>query len=270
MPKARPSVLRQLNAIGAALTVVLTCAAASAGETLDRVLAAKTLVLAVDEEYPPFASRNHAGELRGFDIDVARALAGRLGVTLKVITPGWNEIMAGDWLGRWDIAMGGLEAAAAQAAGLEAAAVYADAPAVLLVQQGGAAIAGPGDLRGKRVGVEAGSRYEAYLRNKMPDAEIIPFEIEPMAIDDLAKGNGAALDAVLLGLLAAQDAIGIGKAVEIAGPPLFSQPFVIVTEPSDPDFDARIAAAVEALRADSTLARLSVERLGIDAAPPAP
>lgn len=245
-------------------------AAADAGETLERVLAAKTLVLAVDEEYPPFASRNHAGEMAGFDIDVARALAERLGVTLKVVTPGWNEIIAGDWHGRWDIAMGGLEAAAAQEAGLQAAAVYADAPAVILVHRGAAAAAGSGDLQGKRVGVEAGSRYEAYLRRQIPAAEIVLFEIEPMAIDDLAKGNGAELAAVLLGLLAAQDAIGIGKAVEIAGPPLFSQPFVIAAGRDDPDFTAHIAAAVETLRVDGVLGRLSVEHLGIDAAPPAP
>ena len=99
-------------------------------------------------------------------------------------------------------------------------------------------------------------------------AEIIPFEIEPIAIDDLANGNGAALDAVLLGLLAAQDAIGIGKAVEIVGPPLFSQPFVMAAGTDDGDFAASIAAAVESLRADGTLARLSVAHLGIDAAPP--
>ncbi|MFM9842379.1 MAG: transporter substrate-binding domain-containing protein [Dongiaceae bacterium] len=245
-------------------------AAAAAGETLDRVLAAKTLVLAVDEEYPPFAARNYAGEMTGFDIDVARALAEHLGVTLKIVTPGWNEIVAGDWRGRWDIAMGGLETAAAREAGLAPAAVYADAPAVVLVHRGGAAVAGPGDLRGKRVGVEAGSRYEAHLQRAIPEAEIVPFEIEPMAIDDLANGNGMALDAVLLGLLAAQDAVGIGKAVQIAGPPLFSQPFVIAAEPGDPGFEARIAAAVEALRADGTLTRLSVDRLDIDAAPPAP
>jgi polar amino acid transport system substrate-binding protein len=252
------------------LTAVSTSGAAGAGETLDRVLAAKTLVLAVDEEYPPFASRNYAGEMTGIDIDVAQELAARLGVTLKVVAPGWSEIIAGEWQGRWDIAMGGLEAAAAQAAGLEAAAIYADAPAVILVQHGGAAIAGPGDLQGKRVGVEAGSRYEAYLEREIPGAEIVTFEIEPLAIDDLAKGNGAALDAVLLGLLAAQDAIGIGKAVEIAGPPLFSQPFVIAAGKGDPDFTARIAAAVEALRGDGTLARLSLEHLGVDTAPPAP
>ena len=257
----------QLIAISVALTAVLTSGAVKAGETLDRVLAAKTLVLAVDEEYPPFASRNHTGEMKGFDIDVARALAERLGVTLKVVTPGWNEISAGHWQGRWDIAMGGIEATTARDAGLEPAAVYADAPAVILVQRGAAVIAGPGDLPGKRVGVEAGSRYEAYLQREIPEAEIVPFEIEPLAIDDLAKGNGAALDAVLLGLLAAQDAIGIGKAVEIAGPPLFSQPFVIAAEQGDPDFEARIAAAMETLRADGALARLSVEHLGIDAAP---
>ena len=254
----------------AALGLAAISGATQAGETLERVLAARTLVLAVDEEYPPFASRNYAGEMKGFDIDVARALAARLGVALKVVTPGWNAIIAADWQDRWDIAMGGFEMAAAQNAGLRPTAVYADAPAVILVQHGGAVIASPGDLQGKRVGVETGSRYEAYLQNEIPEAEIVTFEIEPMAIDDLAKGNGAALDAVLLGLLAAQDAIGIGKAVEIAGPPLFSQPFVIAAERGDPDFEARIAAAVEALRADGTLARLSVEHLGVDTAPPAP
>jgi polar amino acid transport system substrate-binding protein len=254
----------------ASIGLAMFPAAAEAGETLDRVLGAKTLVLAVDEEYPPFASRNHEGEMRGFDIDVARALAERLGVTLSIVTPGWNEIIAGHWQGRWDIAMGGIEAATARDAGLAPAAVYADAPAVILVHRGAAVIAGPGDLPDKRVGVEAGSRYEAYLQREIPGAEIVAFEIEPLAIDDLAKGNGAALDAVLLGLLAAQDAIGIGKAVEIAGPPLFSQPFVIAAAQGDPDFEARIAAAVETLRADGRLARLSVEHLGVDAAPKAP
>jgi polar amino acid transport system substrate-binding protein len=253
----------------ASLGLATIPAAADAGETLERVLAAKTLVLAVDEEYPPFASRNHAGEMAGFDIDVGRALAERLGVTLKIITPGWNDIIVGDWRGRWDIAMGGLEAAAAQEAGLLPAAVYADAPAVILVRRGDAAIAGPGDLAGKRVGVEAGSRYEAYLQREMPTAEIVPFEIEPLAIDDLAKGGGAALDAVLIGLLAAQDAIGIGKAVEIAGLPLFSQPLVIAAGTGDSELAARVADAIDSMRTDGTLTRLSMEYLGIDATPPA-
>jgi polar amino acid transport system substrate-binding protein len=265
-PGTRPAAASLLVSIG---LVLIPAAAAEAGETLDRVLAAQTLVLAVDEEYPPFAARNSAGEMAGLDIDVARELAARLNVTLRVVTPGWNEILGAEWQGRWDIAMGGLEVAAAREAGLEPVAVYADAPAVILVQRGDKAVASPGDLQGKRVGVEAGSRYEAYLQREMPTAEIVPFEIEPLAIDDLAKGGGAALDAVLIGLLAAQDAIGIGKAVEIAGLPLFSQPLVIAAGTGDSELAARVADAIDSMRTDGTLTRLSMEYLGIDATPPA-
>jgi polar amino acid transport system substrate-binding protein len=267
------------RALAAGLAIGLGLALAHqgwAGETLDRVLAAKMLVLAVDEEYPPFSSRNHDGEMTGFDIDVARELATRLGVDLRIVTPGWNAIMAGDWQGRWDIAMGAIEPTAERGAVLEFAAVYADAPAVILVRHGDTAIAGAGDLAGKRLGVQAGSRYEAYLRSEaaagaaIAEADIVTYEVEALGIEDLAGNQDSAIDAMILGLLAAQDAIGIGKPVAIAGAPLFRQPFVIAAGKGDAEFAARIAAAVEAMRADGTLSRLSVARLDIDAAPPQP
>lgn len=237
------------------------------------MLAAKTLVLAVDEEYPPFSSRNHDGQMTGFDIDVARELAKRLGVDLRIVTPGWNVIMADDWQGRWDIAMGAIEPTAERGAVLEFAAIYADAPAVILVRSGETSIAGPGDLPGKRIGVEAGSRYEAYLRSEtagtgIADADIVTYEVEPQGIDDLAREQDSAIDAMIVGLLAAQDAIGIGNPVAIAGTPLFRQPFVIAADKGDAEFAAQIAEAVATMRVDGTLSRLSIEHLGIDAAPP--
>jgi polar amino acid transport system substrate-binding protein len=262
--------------MGLAAALCVAATAAQAGESLDRVLAAKTLVLAVDENYPPFSSRNHDSEMTGFDIDIAREIAARLGVMLKVVTPGWNTIMAGHWQGQWDIAMGAIEPTAEHGAALEFAAIYADAPAVILVRNG-TPIAGIADLRGKRIGVEAGSVYEAFLRgeNATPDSDlngatIITYEIEPFGIDDLARGQESAIDAMIVGLLTAQDAIGIGKPVAIAGTPLFRRPFVIAADKGDPEFAARIAQVVETMRADGTLARLSVQDLGVDTAPPAP
>lgn len=246
-----------------------------AGEVLDRVLAAKTLVLAVDEEYPPFSARNHDGRMKGYDIEVARELAQRLGVDLRIVTPGWNVIMAGDWQGRWDIAMGAIEPNAERGAILEFAAVYADAPAVILVRRGDTSVAGAGDLAGKRIGVEAGSRYEAHIRGEsvagsgIGESDIVTFEVEPQGIDDLVSDDPA-VDAMIVGLLTAQDAIGIGKPVEIAGAPLFRRPFIIAAAKGDPDLAARIAEIVETMRGDGTLSRLSLQDLGIDAAPPAP
>jgi polar amino acid transport system substrate-binding protein len=259
-------------AVGAAAACLAAASAppASAGETLERVLATKSLVLAVDEEYPPFAARRSDGKMAGFDIDVAKELAARLGAELKVVAPGWNRILAGNWDGAWDIAMSAIEPTAERQAALAFPAAYADAPAVILVRSGAKGISTAGDLHGKRVGVEGGSRYEAFLQDLSGGAEIVPFEIEPMAIDDLVGGQGAAVDAVVLGLLAAQDAIGIGKPVAIAGAPLFRQPYVMAVDKGDPDFEARISGIVETMRADGTLKRLTLEHLGVDAAPPAP
>jgi polar amino acid transport system substrate-binding protein len=210
--------------------------------------------------------------MSGFDIEVARELARRLGLDLNIVTPGWNAVMAGNWQGRWDIAMGAIEPTAERGAALAFAAVYADAPAVILVRRGDDAIAGAAGLAGLRIGVEAGSRYETYVRSEsagIPESDIVVFEVEPQGIDNLV-GDDPAIDAMIVSLLTAQDAIGMGKPVSIAGAPLFRRPFVIAADKGDPDFAARIAEVVEGLRADGTISRLSVEHLGVDATPPAP
>jgi len=46
----------------------------------------------------------------GFDIDVAKEVAKRLGVELEHVTPGWDVITAGKWAGRWDICIGSMTA----------------------------------------------------------------------------------------------------------------------------------------------------------------
>src|SRR5437868_13523867 len=74
-----------------------------AGETLDRVMKNKMLVETTDRAYPPFSYIDDKGEVVGFDVDVAREVAKRLGVDMKVETPSWEIITAGNWQGRWDI-----------------------------------------------------------------------------------------------------------------------------------------------------------------------
>ena len=82
---------------------VLATTSALAGSTLDRVNSTKTLNDVVLDYYPPFGFINDHNELAGFDVDVARALAIRLGLKLKLSTPGWEAVVAGGWRGRWDV-----------------------------------------------------------------------------------------------------------------------------------------------------------------------
>lgn len=57
------------------------------------------LVVSTDANYAPQSFLNEKGELDGFDIDVAKEVAKRLGVAVKFVTPDWDLIVSGKWGG---------------------------------------------------------------------------------------------------------------------------------------------------------------------------
>src|SRR5262245_54540311 len=98
-----------LGVIAAAAVLAAALATpAHAGDVLNRVMANKKLVNALDVEYPPFSFLNTSKQMDGFDVDVAKEVAKRLGVDLENVTPGWDTITAGHWAGRWDISIGSM------------------------------------------------------------------------------------------------------------------------------------------------------------------
>jgi polar amino acid transport system substrate-binding protein len=263
---------------------LLGCAGSSAmaGETLDRVMANGKLVLAVDAEYPPFSYLDDNNEMAGFDVDVAREFANRLGVELEVVTPGWDVITAGNWAGRWDICIGSMTPTAARAEVVDFPTVYYYTPASVVVHEDNTSITSAEDLNGKRVGVQAATTYESYLQGnlvidavdappvdfRVTEAEIIAYESEPLALEDLSLGDGIRLDAMVTGMLTTVEAINAGKPIKIVGDPVFMEPIAVAIDKGDPEFAAKIVEIFDEMRADGTLTRLSEERLGADVTQP--
>ena len=68
-----------------------------AGSTLDRVKRTGILNDVLVNTYPPFGFIDADNQMAGFDVDVARAFAAKLGVTLRLATPGWEIIVSGRW-----------------------------------------------------------------------------------------------------------------------------------------------------------------------------
>src|SRR5690606_40500355 len=70
-----------------AAAVAMLAAPAFAGETLDRVMKTGKLTMSSDPEYPPQSFLNDSNELDGFDVDVGKEIAKRLGVDFGIETP---------------------------------------------------------------------------------------------------------------------------------------------------------------------------------------
>lgn len=270
-----------LAAMGA-LLIAGGSGATLAGEVLDRVLTNKKMLVALDAEYPPFSFVNANNEMDGFDIAVATEFAKRLGVEIEIVTPGWDVITAGHWAGRWDICIGSMTATKARAELLDFPIVYYYAPAAIAVHKDNTTITEAKHLGGKRIGVEVATTYQAYLnRDLVIDAEgappvvyrvdnpiVISYESEPLAFEDLKLGDGVRLDAIVAGLLTITDHIKRGGPYKVVGERLFDEPIAIAIDKGDPEFAAKVVEIVDSMRADGTLAELSVKWLGADVTKP--
>lgn len=252
-----------------------TAAGAFAGPTLDRVVKAGELVNVVDNSYPPFSYINENNEVVGFDIDIARAVADRLGVKLRVETPGWETIVGGKWQGRWDICICSMTPTEQRAQVLDFPLEYYRSPAVLVVNKDEKAIQSAANLDGKRVGVGTGSTYEAYLDKSIviPGAKPIEFPFksvikvptdETIAFQDLALGAGVRLDAVVANLATTKERIDAGAPVRIVGKPLYGEPNWVAVDKGDAEWNAKVVETINALRADGTLKAISTKWLGAD------
>lgn len=266
-----------LRAFTLLIAIALLTGPVAAGEVLDRVMATKTLTLSSDPAYPPQSFLNDKNEMDGFDIDVAREIAKRLGVELKIITPAWDMITAGRWGGRWDISVGSMTPTKERAQVLEFPAVYYYTPAAFAVHKDSAAGA-IADLNGKKIGVCGACTYELYLnKNLVIDAvgtppftyqvdagEIRTYDTDTNALDDLRIGDGKRLDAILSALPTIQEAIKNGYPLKVVGDPVYYEPLSVALDKGDAEFSAKIKGIVEAMHGDGALSALSKKWYGVD------
>ena len=259
---------------GLALALCLA-APAQAGETLDRVRKTGVFTNLVVSDYPPFGFINDRNELDGFDVDVAKAVADRLGVTLKLAAPGWEAFVAGHWQGRWDACICSMSPTEARAKVLDFPARYYSSPVFLIVHKDETAIKSIADISGKRVGVGMGSTYENYLNKSLVipggkpvefpfgDVQIVPGD-ETVNFRNLSLGPGLRLDAIVSDLATAKSKIEANHALKIVGGALYSEPNAVATDKGDADWDAEIARVIGALEADGTLGQISMKWFGAD------
>ena len=265
------------KAVALTVAVGLSAGAAIAGEALDRVMSSGVLKVSTDAAWPPQSFLNENNEMDGFDVDVARAIAEKLGVDIEFVTPDWSLITAGNWAGRWDVSVGSMTPTKERAEVLNFPAIYYYVPASVAVHNDSDAQK-ISDLNGRTIGVSAASTWEQYLRHDLTiDAEGVPpfeYQIEPgeirtygsdiPVVDELRLGDGVRIDAMIGSLPNFLDAIKAGYPIRVLGDPVFYEPLAVAIDLGDQEFNDKLAEIVTGLREDGTLAALSEKWYNFD------
>lgn len=263
-------------ALGAAAMTLAT--QAQAGATLDRVMEKKAMVVATNSGWPPQSYLDDNNEMVGFDIDVSREIAKRLGVEVSFETPDWATLTGGRWQGRYDLGVGSVTPTKARAQVIDFVGIYYYSPYVYVVHKDNTAKSVT-DLNGKVIGVETATTSEDFINRRLEiDAPGIPpieYKLEPgevrtfadsmLPFDDLRLGDGVRLTAVIAPEQTAQNAIKNGYPVRvIEGEYAFREPLVVIAEKVDPDWTAKVGGIIAEMKKDGTLAKLTTKWYGKD------
>jgi polar amino acid transport system substrate-binding protein len=253
----------------------------SAGDLLARICDEGVIRVSTDPAYPPQSFLNEeTGEYEGFDIDVATEIAERLGVEVQWEAPQWDLITAGGWNDRWDMSVGSMTVTAERADVLFFTPAYYFTPAAVAVHADNTTIADlETDLDGLKIGVCGACTYDFFLQKTLAipgytfdfvidDAEIVTYDTDSTAIQDLTLGDGERLDAVISAQPTLQGAIDKGKPIKIVGDPIFYEPLGVAFDRSAP-LDATslfetVGSIIDEIHADGTLTDFSMTWYGAD------
>lgn len=95
-----------------ALLLTMLCASAFAEGTADlltQIQQRGEIIFGTEGTWSPWTFHNENDELVGFDVDVAKAVAEKLGVTATFVEGEWDGLLAGITAGRYDTMANGVE-----------------------------------------------------------------------------------------------------------------------------------------------------------------
>ncbi len=255
--------------LGLALAASLSAfVPAHAADLLTDAKARGTLRIAMEGTYPPFNFKDpKTGQLAGYDVDVARLVAGKLGLKPDFVSTEWAAILAGLAAAKYDVIVSqvGITAKREQAFDFSRPYTYS-APQLIVRKNDRAVYTSLNDLKGKTVGVGQGSVFEQQVK-AVPGITVKSYPAAPENLQDLAFGriDAALNDSLMVAYLLKNSQLPIKAGARVGAPERMG----IAFRKGSPQFKAAVDKILLDATADGTLKAMSLKWFGTDASHPA-
>ena len=236
---------------------------AASGSLIERINNKGTITVGTEGTYAPFTYHDKDGKLTGYDVEVTRAVADKLGIKVEFKETRWDSMMAGLKAGRFDVVANqvGLTSPERQAT-FDKSEPYSWSGAVLVVRKD-SNIKSIDDIKGVKTAQSLTSNYGE--KAKAAGAELVPVDglaqsltlIEQKRADATLNDELAVLDYLKNKPDAGVKIVWSAPADEKVGSGL------IVNKGNDEAL-AKFSTAMTELKADGTLKKLGEQFFGKD------
>lgn len=246
---------RALLAAAAALLAAVTLTGCG-GDAADST----TLRVGTEGTYSPFSYQGPDGTLTGYDVEVAQAVGAKLGKQVEFVQTPWDAIFAGLEAKRFDLIANQVTINDERKAKYDLSQPYTVSEGVIVTRADDTSITGLADLQGRTTAQSATSNWAQVARDAGANVEAVEGFVQAIQLLKDGRVDATVNDTLAVGAYQkANNDSGIKVAASTGD--TSEQAFAAR---KDSGLIADVNRALDELRADGTLTRISEKYFGSD------
>ena len=223
-------------------------AAASEDAELVTVTEGK-LTMSTNAAFPPYEMTTDSGDLEGIDIEVAGAIAKKLGLELQVDDMDFDAALLAAQQGKSDIVMAGVSVTEERQKVMEFSDSYATGVQVIIVKED-SEIASVEDLEGKMIGTQRGTTGNIYCTDDYGEDHITSYDNGLTAVQALNNGQ---VDCVVIDQEPAKAFVAANQGLKILETEYVSEDYAIGMAKGNTALQSAVNKALAELQEDGTV-----------------
>jgi polar amino acid transport system substrate-binding protein len=216
--------------------------------TIQRIKDAGKLLVGTSTPYEPMEYIDINGDIVGFDIDIAEAIATALGVELEIKDMEFDDILVAVENGSVDISIAAITITVERSKKVLFSNAYINAGQVIIVNETNEDIGGPNDLDNKTVGVQSGTTSEDEALKYTNSTLVKKYDDYGEALEHLLAGD---LDAIVIDYSAGVGLIKDTSGLEIVGDPFTDELYGVAMKKGETALKTEIDKVIADIDIDS-------------------
>ena len=212
------------------------------------------LTMSTNAAFPPYEMTDDNGNYVGIDIEVAEAIADKLGLELQVDDMDFDAALLAAQTGKSDMVMAGVTVTEERQTVMDFSNTYATGIQVVIVPED-SDIASIEDMTGKMIGVQRGTTGDLYCSASVEDGgfgeeNVTPYDNGLTAVQALMNGQ---VDCVVIDNAPAQEFVNANPGLKILDTEYANEDYAIGVAKGNTALLDAINGALEELQADGTV-----------------
>ena len=210
--------------------------------------------------FPPF-EYTLGTEVVGFDVTVSQLISRDYGKELKVVDMNFDGLIAALQSGSIDFIAAGMTATEERRKNVDFSEPYYQSKQTIIVKASDASVVSVNDLKGKVVGVQAGTTGELFATEEIEGLNVKSFKTGIDAA--LALKNGA-IEAIIIDELPAQEIVRRNVELKLVDDDFYTDEYAIAVKKGNTELLNSINKTIEKIKADGTYQKLIDSYMPLD------